>query len=374
VLHVTSGSMPDADVAEAGDLVRRGLVSGSEVVEGAVALHPVGGRRSGNVGIERPSGRSLFVKRSGRGSSPARLAHEAAVSRHLQGPVRGPMAGYLPECLADPAQPDVLVAELLTSAIDLAEHHAGGNASSGALGRAVGGLLATLHGLPVDAFAAGLDSRPPPVFALADPDLELYCSLSAANLACLAEAQEAGTCALLAKLAADWTPRALIHGDVRLANLMVEEPLGAAPRIWLVDWEDAAHGDPGWDVGCLLAHHVSLWLTSLPRPADLELGGEVERAGRPLETLQPYITEAWGSYRAARGLGRARARAELAQAIRFAGAALVEIALALGQDGNGTPSRGQLRHLQVAHNVLSRPVEAAVQLMGFSLDDVWEVA
>ena len=55
-----------------------------------------------------------------------------------------------------------------------------------------------------------------------------------------------------ARVAASWHPTALVHGDLRWANVLAEPGTGN-PKLWLVDWELAFVGDPAWDVGCVLA-------------------------------------------------------------------------------------------------------------------------
>lgn len=83
------------------------------------------------------------------------------------------------------------------------------------------------------------------------------------------------------RAAAAWRPTALVHGDLRCANVLAtagEDP----PRVWLVDWELACLGDPAWDVASVLADLLaaaalrSLQDGSLPdvwAPAHAFLGG-----------------------------------------------------------------------------------------------------
>ncbi|PJF46035.1 MAG: hypothetical protein CUN48_15850, partial [Candidatus Thermofonsia Clade 3 bacterium] len=44
-------------------------------------------------------------------------------------------------------------------------------------------------------------------------------------------------------------PTAAIHGDLHLANVLVE----ATGRWWLIDWDDLAYGDPAADLAMVLA-------------------------------------------------------------------------------------------------------------------------
>ena len=354
---------PTPDAAES--LLALGLISARDVVDDAVVLRPADGRRSRTLRIERAQGESLFVKRADPDAPSHALAREASVCRLIARSGR-PIAQHVPRIVAESTD-GRLVTELLQSATCLAEHHGDSASASAALGSATGRLLAMVHELP----GAGIGPEPgpalPPVFDLGRPSVDLYCSLSGANLVLLELAQEAGTTDLLAALGEDWRDGPLIHGDVRLSNLLVDDPDSPSPHVWLVDWEYGSEGDPCWDVGCLLAHHLSVWLSSMPHaPADAAaaLSG---RARRPLEGLQPGMTAAWRAYRDA----RSSPPADAVRAVRFAGAALIEIGLSLGQQAS-VPTHSQLRHLQVAHNVLLRPVEAGVHLIGLQPSELIE--
>ena len=54
----------------------------------------------------------------------------------------------------------------------------------------------------------------------------------------------------LRRVAADWTPDCLVHGDVKWENCLFDGPPGARRGVRVADWELAAFGDPAWDVGC----------------------------------------------------------------------------------------------------------------------------
>lgn len=57
---------------------------------------------------------------------------------------------------------------------------------------------------------------------------------------------------LLARIRAGWRASTVIHGDVRLANVMV----GRSVR--LVDWETCGWGDPAWDMGAVIQEFLSV--------------------------------------------------------------------------------------------------------------------
>jgi aminoglycoside phosphotransferase (APT) family kinase protein len=60
--------------------------------------------------------------------------------------------------------------------------------------------------------------------------------------------------AAIAGLERAWTPRALLHGDVKFDNVLASDA-----GLLLVDWELAGRGEPAWDLagvvdGLLLGH------------------------------------------------------------------------------------------------------------------------
>jgi Ser/Thr protein kinase RdoA (MazF antagonist) len=74
----------------------------------------------------------------------------------------------------------------------------------------------------------------------------------------------------LAALRECWRQDAVIHGDVRFDNALVErDPTDGRERVVLVDWELLGLGDPGWDVAGALADAVVLEAVSpLDSPPD----------------------------------------------------------------------------------------------------------
>ena len=63
----------------------------------------------------------------------------------------------------------------------------------------------------------------------------------------------------LQALAAGWAPTAVIHGDLKADNCVLEPAPGAqGDRARIVDWEFGGLGDPAWDVGSMFAEHLLL--------------------------------------------------------------------------------------------------------------------
>lgn len=170
--------------------------------------------------------------------------------------------------------------------------------------------------------------------------------------------------AALEALCADWRPTCLIHGDLRWDNVLVLEGRGeeeAALR--LVDWELADYGDPAWDAGCVLESYLAAWILSLP--AESGLGSEqlVERAGHPLERIQPAVHAFWHAYSEAAEIALQDRLPRLERALRFAAARMVQTAYESARQERH-PLPRVLALLQVSLNVLASPGGAREELLG----------
>ena len=95
----------------------------------------------------------------------------------------------------------------------------------------------------------------------------------------------------LARLRRDWRRDAIIHGDVRFDNVLVEhEPPSGRLRAVLVDWEHLDRGDPGWDVAGALADAVAI--EAVPVDAPPEDAGYRRASPTELARLAPACRRA----------------------------------------------------------------------------------
>jgi thiamine kinase-like enzyme len=82
-----------------------------------------------------------------------------------------------------------------------------------------------------------------------------------------------------------WNAQALLHGDLRLDNVLVRP----SDSIALVDWECWGLGIPAWDVACPLADIVFSWITR-----SLEVGEDA--AASHLRDIRIFSSQFWFSY------------------------------------------------------------------------------
>jgi hypothetical protein len=322
-----------------------------------VAAPPLSRHRTGNRGAP---GRPTFVKAAPGPAQRAYLLREAAVYDIVRDrcPATVPR---LPREVRWNADADELEMEAVPAEDLRARVTAAGVLDptvAAAVGRAVGEFHAEAGdpggGAPPSLWLSnGVDfDRPGPAH------LRL---LSAGGRKLLEELQRSD--ALLSGLAGLAPPAGdqLVHGDLRWENVLVAR--GAAPRVWLVDWEMGGAGEHAWDAGCVAAAAVSAWLGSIPSIPGVPPGRLATEAAIPMQPLTVALRMLWSAYRAAvPGSGSAawaERCAELA-AVRIVHLAFESTVLDLGL----RPSA--VLHLQVATNILGDPARAGRELLGLA--------
>jgi len=226
---------------------------------------------------------------------------------------------------------------------------------------AAGTALAELHRTTAreEVLALAPALAPPWAASLHRPAIDWLRDLSGADLELIALIQRSSEfCELLDAEGGDWQRTCVVHGDYRWDNCLAT--IGRGVR--LVDWEAAGGGDPAWDVGSAFTDFLGDWLGSIP------LGGSPAThlstlARRPLTRMRPALQAFWSAYLLAVGLSRPDGNQLLLRATRYGGLRLLQSAFEHGQyAGELTPSTATLA--QLALNVLRRPHEAAVHLLG----------
>ena len=172
--------------------------------------------------------------------------------------------------------------------------------------------------------------------------------------------------AALAQLGNEWRTISLHHGDIKWDNFVVckDASLEDASAVRLVDWELSDLGDPGWDVGALLASFVQFWVATMsPDASQLDDLHLVLNAPLKLDDLWPAVVDFWLSYSDTVGLAGAEAASELERHVRFAGARL---ALSAFEVAHPAAAAGRTAHmfLRLAVGILSDPGRACRELFG----------
>lgn len=325
--------------------------------------------------MERRSGPGYLIKQADPGEVGSRrtLAAEARFLDFCRGEPRAAAVARLQPRLLSHRDAE-LILELLADARPfwraLAEPGTNAPLAEG-LGEAVGTLHAVFHRtrLGGDRRLGGLPSTPPPIFTLHRPGPGVLPGLSPANRRLLGILRgDPIFDAELGGLAGGWRVATVIHGDLRLDNLLAL-PAG---DVRLVDWELVQAGDRAWDVAGVLHDLLGLWIRGLPGGAELTSERRAAAAERPLGELHPLFRAFWHGYLATGevGLDRGDGGDEgddvaglLRRSVRFSVLRLIQTAWELGHRAEKLSAAAVLM-LQVGANVLADPERATAELYG----------
>jgi aminoglycoside phosphotransferase len=344
-------------------LMALGLVSPATVVAGDLAVHDAS-RRNRNFKVVSDRAPSFLVKQGFGAEGRATVANEAAVYSVLA--TGGPDLGrHVPQFHGWDPDHAMIVLELVESAHSLTEHQARGRFSR-QVARSVGRALGALHAIPVE--EAPLNPTAPFALSVHRPEVSWLRDISEANIELIKLLQGApGVPELLDELRASWRPSSIVHNDYKSENCMVVRGRGGrGTGVRLVDWESAGLGDPGWDAGSVFGDYLSSWLASIPITGQDPPERFPELARFPLERMRPALRAFWEAYVGAAGLTPMEGDARLVQAARFSATRLLQTAFEQTQAGSRLTGMTMCL-LQVAVNIVRRPHEAAVRLLGIPL-------
>jgi aminoglycoside phosphotransferase (APT) family kinase protein len=351
-------------------LLERNLLEDEYILDREFAVTEILSRNR-NFRVFKASGPSYVVKQAIDLETMATLTNEAGVYQMLaQNTEFAGLNAHLPRYFGFDSGEYALIIELLPAATDLRAEITRTGHFGVETGVAMAKTLAALHraGTEVVGMAPGagrLEPCAPWVLSMHRPDLDLFRHVSVANLALVRIVQQAeALCQELDDLRTGWAPECLIHNDIKWDNWVIPEDGGGALK--LVDWELAMVGDPAWDTGCVFGSYLASWLSSIPITGEQPPERFASLAAHPLESMQPAIQAFWRTYASARGLEASANRTALFRSARYAAARLVQAAYEQMQMTTQLTSTAILM-LQLSVNIIRRPHEAIVHLLGVPL-------
>lgn len=341
-------------------LLDRELLDRDALVTGAVRVQAAS-RRNHNFFVENDGGPSFFVKQGISDGTAATVGREAAFYQHASNTAHE-LTRHLPRFVDFVPDECVLVLEMVSEAA--ASRPARRRRITPSFFRRLGSALALLHD-QTELEGVTNDQRPAPLIvrlALLTPH-ELS-TISAAGIELIRTIQGYPDYeAVLNGVYRNSPASCLTHNDLKAGNCLVG-PRGVPI---LVDWEFVALGDPAWDIGCLLADFLSDWLMSMPLGSRGGPGGLLGAAARPIESMHPSIDAFWTGYCDAVTAPVEDPTTLLERATRCAGLKLSQSAFEMCQ-GSSSLTAVELFFLQTSWNVMKRPLEAMVYLLGLRLD------
>lgn len=355
-------------------LLKRKLVSAESIVDGDLVVIDVS-RRNRNYKVISERSPGYLLKQGVGPEGIATLTNEAAVYQLLQSnrSTRG-LDCYLPRCYEYDPEEHILILELQRNGQDLREYHMNQGRFTTSVARNLGDALGMLHRLTKVQEKLGEDSqrfsgRPPWILSIHRSDPGIFQRVSNANIQLIRIVQQFPEfCEHLDKLRHDWMVETLIHQDMKWDNCIVFAKPGSQRKSMLkiVDWELANLGDPCWDAGSVFSNYLSFWLLSIPITGEAPPERFIELARYPLEKMQPAIRSFWQAYVQQMELSVATSDEWLLRAVQYGGARLVQTAFEQMQM-SGQLMGNAVCLLQLSLNILRRPQEALVDLLGLPL-------
>lgn len=222
-----------------------------------------------------------------------------------------------------------------------------------------------------------LPCKVPWVLSIHLPGAGTLADMSAANIEYVAMIQRYSPFeSLLDTLRKDWRTECLVHGDLKWANCLLHSRRASSshapskqarrspnPRLKIIDWEFAAWGDPCWDVGSVLADYLHFWLLSIPISGHANPDELCGLASYPIESMQPAMQAFWQTYCDRSRIDPEARLALLLRSVRYAAARLIQYGF---EQNQYTPqlSSNVMLLLQLSLNMLERPFQAIMQLLG----------
>ncbi len=355
-------------------LLRKQLISRESITKGDLVVEDVS-RRNYDFKIISKRGRSYFVKHAAGAERVSTVEHEARLYNMFCSEVkRNHFGRHVPRYYEYDPKKRVLIIELIRDGENLREYHIRRRCFSSEVASALGNIVGSLHGwagtnLKKLARIKAFVQKPPWALSLHHPGLRLLREMSSANIQIIKIVQQFEEFSqLLDNLRSEWKADTLIHFDLRWDNCIVlpQSIDGSNVRLKIVDWELAGLGDPCWDIASIFADYLSFWLLSIPITGETPPDQFVELARFPLERIQPALRSFWRSYDDCMELDAATSNEWLLRTTKYAAARLIQTAFE--QTQFATQLTGNIVCLmQVSLNILRRPQEAIVHLLGVPL-------
>lgn len=336
----------------AAHLIDRGLLS-TEIVDAGLKIVR---RRRNNLNYEVvATPRAAYFTKESRSRDPLDVEARFYAFAGTGECARGLRRYVTSLCDYDPDR-RILVLKLIRNGRNLSSILASNARTGLRMASQLGTAAGAIHDCPTG--ANGLASADTPwIFSLPVPGLDLVEEMSGANADLLRIVQRSRVlCRCIEQLSNEWREISLIHGDLRLANCIAP---ARRRHLKIADWEMSGFGDPAWDVGCLFASFLALWIASMFVLPDSTAGRLMRSARVPLPHVQAMIGRFWTSYRSS----RQETPEFLLRSVRFAAARLVQTAYERMRDESAITGEGVV-FLQVAANIAARPRRALPALLG----------
>lgn len=357
-------------------LIRRGFITAHSVIDGDLEITS-STRRNRNLRVTSSDSGNYLIKQPNdpEFEDANSLRWEAAFySFCQQEPAVSAVRSMMPRVVYADQDKAMLVLELLRDTLPIWRYYRQQTAADFPLEAAalVGRSLGILHhtfstpDLLEDSRLSFLHRKIPWVMRLNRPSPDVLGSVSQASYKIIEILQTyEGLSQHIDEACKLWQPQSLIHGDIRLDNILVkqsdEKDNAKGDHLYLVDWELVQIGDPAWDLAGALQDFIFFWVLSMPH--DVSPEKMASEARYPLPILQTALRSLWRGYCEEQKLAPAEARGLMRRAVCFSALRLIQTAYEAASHFHFMPPPSVLT-FQVGANILSAPEEAQSQLYG----------
>jgi thiamine kinase-like enzyme len=354
----------------AGYVLDRQLMRAASVVSGQYWVTDVS-RRHRNFTVTTDND-GFFLKQGVSQAKAVAIRREAEIYRLLHnGAATDAFARYLPRLISYDERQHVLVLERIENARNLREYHSRQGRFPLIVARMMGETLGVLHRqtneTTSECITSGSADLPPPwILSLHRPGLGMFREASGANLELIKIVQQFPRFGeLLDELRDEWQHTALIHHDLKWDNCLFRtgRVRKNESNLKIIDWELAGIGDPCWDVGSVFNDYLNFWLRSIPATGEMAPADFLNLARYPLEKMHPALHAFWSSYKEQMQLDGPTEQQWQTRSVRYAAARLLQTAFEQMQV-SAYLTGNVICSLQVSLNMLERPDEAAIRLLG----------
>lgn len=334
-------------------LIESGLITRKDFVDGDVRL-AMADRRNRNVKVSLGK-TGLFTKQAKTPEAVATLKREA-LFLDLLSSQEDDLSRHLPRKLWFDPNLSLLVSELIPHGMSLHDMVHRNSSLARTHAGTIGVVLAGLHDRDLPQERAPF-AKPPHSVQWNRPHVSILRNVSPANIRLLEAVQnERRLSDGLDALQNSWQATSIVHGDVKMDNLVV-----VPDGLVLVDWEIASLGDPRWDVGSVFANLLSTWVASMPMAYGASHDLMVREAWFSINDVQVASTLFWDSYTQAR---RKQLPTDfLSGSLAYCSARLVQTAYEYMQYANRLTAN-VIYTIQIAANLISNPAWAANLVLG----------
>lgn len=372
-------------------LIDRKICHPEDVSLSKIELKPA---KNFNLLVTLPDSSQLLVKQerlNREGKHRGELLEEWQIHNFYRTfPEVGHLGSYLSEVIHFDEENSIIVFNYLNDYRDLSEFYAQENLFPTEIAASIGETLATIHELTVDNYdyqqffqntgtikqqktynlTRGLERIKPEIFGMVTADglkfFSLYQRYDNLGKAIANLNQAVHLCCLT-------------HNDLKLNNILLswdwETQVNQGKStlnkniVRIIDWEDAAWGDPASDLGGIMASYLQIWLYSMVTSKTIPIENSLRLAAIPLEKIQPSLVVLVTAYLAKFTKILERRPDFLERVIQFCGFHLIRSIQAKLQHERTFNNSG-ICILQVAKTLLCSPQASITTIFGVEASEL----